>query len=153
MLMTQEEIPNSLFFATSFSSKVNYGTGLVLPEFRVYVSDLLNALREIGGFSVFCAAEYEGWKIGDEPAHVGVAKDLEEIKKNDIFLALESERPSWGVSYELGEARTLGKHAILASPKGQKLGYFAQGVVDLGLIPHISFSGAQDLATQVKAII
>lgn len=147
--MTTERGQNSLFFATSFSGKVDYATGLVLPEFRTYVESILEPLRTLGGFSVFCAIEHEGWKMGNEPPEIGLGKDLDEIRANDTFLAL-LDANSAGLHYEIAYANSYCKRVILATPPDVLLNYIGQGLVGLNLAQHIPFTNGINLTQQIK---
>lgn len=139
-----------LFLAVSFSGKVNYETGEVLPEHRAFVESVLESLRGIGQFTVFCAVEHEGWKIKNEPPEVGVKKDLTEIDASDVFVALVDESPSAGVQFETGYAVAKGKRTIIASDTATKLAYFNEGVTNLGLAEYVLFDHAQSLASSIK---
>lgn len=142
-----------LFVATSFSGHVDYETGQVNPEFRKSIEETLDALRSVGGFAVFCAVEYEGWVISDVPPEVGVEKDLEEIEKCDVFLALLHGAVSAGVQYETGYADAKEKQVIVATPSDTNLSYFNQGAVNLGRSKHVRYDSPELLAAQVKKLL
>lgn len=139
----------TIFLATSFSGKVNYDTGEVLPEFREFIEGVLTELRKRGGVEVFCAIEHEGWKIADEPPEVGVQKDLAEIDKADVLLAVVGDTPSAGVQFEIGYAVAKGKRLVLATDAQTKLAYFNDGVVGLGRADLVVYKDAQSLAGQL----
>ena len=139
-----------LFVATSFSGQVDYVTGHVKSEFRKSIEAILESLRVIGGFTVFCAIEHEGWVISNDPPEVGVAKDLEEIDASDGVLAILHDAPSAGVQYEMGYANGQNKQVFAATPAEEKLAYFNQGLVNLGNIIHISYENHELLAEQLK---
>lgn len=143
---------NRLFLATSFSGHVDYETGRVNPDYREKVEAVIDALRAVGGFTVFCAAEYEGWIIAsDVPAEVGVEKDLAEIDKSDVVLALlPTGLISAGLQYEVGYASAKGKQVVLATESGSELAYFNQGVVNLGRVAHIEYDTPESLVADIK---
>lgn len=139
-----------LFVATSFSGKVDYETGKVLPEFRIEVEAILVALRAIEGLFVFCAVEHEGWRMSNDPPEIGVRNDLIEIDKADALLALLLDRPSEGVQYEMGYAAAKGKPVIVSTSADLKLGYFNQGLASLESVNHMHYSDPMMLTEQVK---
>jgi nucleoside 2-deoxyribosyltransferase len=141
---------NKLFLATSFSGKVDYDTGLVLPNFKSEIENVLECLRNIGRFSVFCAIEHEGWRIGDEPPEAGVQKDIAEIDASDGVLALVHDAPSAGVQWETGYTRGTGKKLFLAAEPDHIPAYFNQGVINLGWAHRVVYDSPESLALQVR---
>lgn len=143
----------NLFLATSFSGQVDYETGRVNPGFRKSIEEIIQALRTVGGFSVFCAVEHEGWVISDVPPEIGVKKDLEEIDKSDVFLAVLHDAISAGVQYETGYADGRDKSVFVATPYTTSLTYFNQGAANLGRITHVSYGSPESLATQLRDLV
>lgn len=142
-----------LFVSTSFSGKVDHETGLVLPEFRKPIEEILESLRTRDKLKVFCAVEREGWKISNEPPEIGVAKDLEEIAKADAVLALLHDQPSAGVQFEMGEASGAGKKVFAATKGEDKLAYFNQGLANLGRIIHLTYDDPGMLTRQIVKLL
>lgn len=138
-----------LFIATSFSSKVD-DSGNVLSEFRAEIEAILKELRKSKNAEVFCAIEAEGWKISDMLAEVGVHKDLQEINLSDVVLIILSDKPSWGVQFEMGYAVAKGKAVFIAAPPTIKLSYFNQGLVDLNQITYITYENPQSLIARLN---
>lgn len=141
-----------LFLATSFSGQVDYETGQVKPEFRKNTEIIIDALRKVGGFTVFCAIEHEGWIISNDPPEIGVKKDLEEIDDSDAVLAILQDNISAGVQYEIGYADGAGKSVFVATQEGTDLSYFNQGAANLGRITHLSYESPELLAAQVREL-
>lgn len=142
-----------IFVGTSFSGIVDYETGMVLPESGAGIEAVLRALRNVGDVVVFCAIEHEGWLISNSPPEIGVQNDLSEIDQSDVFLALLSGTPSEGLQYEMGHAAGEGKTVIVATPADINLGYFNQGLANLGRIQHVLYSSPEVLAHHVGRII
>lgn len=142
-----------VFLSTSFSGKIEYPSGDVLPSFRKEIETVLEALRKTGDLEVFCAVEDEGWNIGNTPAEVGVKHDLEEVGKADVLLALVEETISAGVQFELGYAVAQGKQVILASAIDAKVAYFNQGVVSNGMMTLITFDNVAGLIKQLDVAL
>lgn len=127
-----------IFVSTSFSSKVNYETGEVELAYRTYVEGILQSLRD-AGLTVFCAVEYEEWKIGNDPSEVGVDLDLSMLDVSDNVLVLLNDTKSDGNSYESGYAFAKGKSVyFMLEPGTQKLSYWNQGLVKSGRVKLIS---------------
>ena len=143
---------NKLFLATTFSGQVNYETGQVNPVFRESIEAVLKSLRTLGGFSVFCAVEHEGWKVGDEPPHIGVAKDKAEIDAADGLLALLQPVPSEGVQWEIGYA-TGKKPVMLAHAPDVTPGYFNQGLITLGEVSLAIYNDPNELTAGVVTMM
>ncbi len=142
-----------LFLATSFSGKVNYDTGEVLPEFRREITDILEALRSADNFIVYCAIESEKWTFSDAPPEIGVRRDLYEIDEADAVLALLLDQPSEGLQYEMGYAHGKGKTVLAATPPELDLRYFNQGLARMGYVKHVAYDSSQHLAEQITGIL
>ena len=143
---------NRIFLATSFSGHVDYETGEVNPDYREKVEVAINTLRAVGGFTVFCAAEYENWIIAsDVPPELGVEKDLAEIDESDVMLALlPTGLISAGLQYEVGYAEAKGKIVVLATESGTELAYFNQGAVNLGRVKHVEYNSPTNLVANMQ---
>lgn len=143
---------NRLFLGTSFSGHVDYETGQVHSEYREHVVDILKALRDLGGYSVFCAVEHENWVIANNiPPEVGVEKDLSEIETSDMMLALlPTGLISAGLQYEIGYADAKGKKVALATEVGSELAYFNQGAVNLGRAVHVVYDSPESLVANIQ---
>jgi len=120
-----------------------------LPEYQAFVTQILESLRKEEG-DVFCAVEFEGWKVSETPPEISLTKDLEEIDGADVLLALVHDRPSVGVQFELGYAVAKGKRVIIARSSRDDLSYFNQGIVGAGLVTHISYDSNEALLTQLS---
>jgi nucleoside 2-deoxyribosyltransferase len=143
---------NRMFLGTSFSGHVDYDTGRVHSEYREKVENILKALRDLGGYSVFCAVEHEGWVIADNiPPEVGVEVDLAEIDTSEIMLALlPTGIISGGLQYEIGYADAKGKKIVMATEVNSDLAYFNQGAANLGRAVHIEYDSPESLVTNIK---
>lgn len=120
-----------IFVAASYSSKVDYSTGEVYPEYRAWLEAIIEQLESYG-HEVFCALRADNWRINDlEPAEA-FKLDEGEISKADGMLALVSNTPSAGVQMEIGMAIAQKKQVVLAHEKIDQLAYFNQAVVALG---------------------
>lgn len=141
-----------LFLGTSFSGHVDYDTGQVEPEFRKKIEAILKELRANGEFEVFCAVEYEGWVIADESPAQATKKDLEELDRCDVFLAiLPEDMISAGLQSEIGYAIHAKKKVIVGTLTGQEPGYyFNQGLIELGLVANFSYDNPGSLVEYLK---
>lgn len=120
-----------IFVAASYSSKVDYSTGDVYPEYRAWLEAILNQLESYG-HDVVCALRDDDWRINDlEPAQA-FKLDEEKIASADGMLALVSTTPSAGVQMEIGMAIAQKKQVVLAHEAIDQLAYFNQAVVALG---------------------
>lgn len=140
-----------LFLSTSITANIDSETDGVESEFQNHVQEVLEALRSTVSFDVFCAIEYEGWVISKEPPEVSIKKDLDEIKKADLLLALvPSGASTGGVQFEIGAAYALGKKVFIATKPDVILGFFNRGASELGYIKHLEYSDAKSLIDQIK---
>jgi hypothetical protein len=137
-----------VFLSTSFSGKIDPSNGEVLPEFRKFVTQILESLRQNEGEAV-CAMEQEGWKISGDPPEIGVQRDLQAIDDADVLLALIDRETSVGVQFELGYAVAKGKRVIIARASEGELAYFNQGIVSSGLATLISYDNVSMLLPQL----
>jgi len=120
-----------IFLAASYSSKVDYTTGDVYPEYRSWLEAIIAQLESYG-HEVFCALKADGWRINDlEPAQA-FKLDEGEISKAEGMLALVSHTPSAGVQMEIGMAIAQKKQVVLAHEVIDQLPFFNQAVVALG---------------------
>ncbi len=146
---------SKLFLATSFSGHVNYETGEVNADYRHLVEVVIDTLRTVGGFIVFCAVEHENWIITSDAApEVGVEKDLGEIDESDVVLALlPTGLISAGLQYEVGYADAKGKMVILATESGSELAYFNQGAANLGRVAHVEYESPENLVVNIQQLV
>jgi nucleoside 2-deoxyribosyltransferase len=120
-----------IFLAASYSSKVDYSTGGVYPEYRAWLEAIITKLESYG-HEVFCAMREDKWRINDiDPAQT-LKLDETEISKADGLLAIVSNTPSAGVQMEIGMAIAQKKRVVIAHKKIDQLAYFNQAVVSLG---------------------
>jgi len=143
-----------VFLSTSFSGKVEEQSGQIVPEFRAFIEQVLAGLRKDDMAEVFCAVEHEGWLIANDiPPEVGVKKDIEELNKAEVLVALVHDKPSAGVQFDLGYAVAKGKRVILASHQGEQLAYFNQGAVSSGFMTHLSYEDTGALISQLTLAV
>lgn len=139
-----------LFFATSFSGHVDYETGEVQADFRERLEDILSALREIGGFTVYCAAEAENWRISQQEPGVSMATNFMHIEARPLFLALVDSAGSDGRGVEVEHAHNKGKKVFLATGPGESLSWVMNENVALGRAQHIAYESPRDLAEALR---
>lgn len=125
-----------VFVASSYSSKVNYSTGLVFPDYKDWLENVLNGLED-QGYSVFNALRVDKYRIETDPV-AAYKLDRERIEKCDALLAILEEEGSEGVQTEVGLALGLGKTVLLAHTEKLKLGWFNQALVSSGVAHDIS---------------
>jgi nucleoside 2-deoxyribosyltransferase len=119
-----------LFIAASYSSKVDYSTGNVHPEYRIWLEDILTKLENYG-HEVFCALRADNWRINDLDPAQAFKLDEAEISKAEGMFALVSNTPSAGVQMEIGMAIAQKKKVVIAHDKIDQLAYFNQAVISL----------------------
>ncbi len=127
---------SDIFYACSFSGKVNYDTGDIHPEYRELIERDLEMLRK-RGHQVFCAVEAEGWKIGVATPGEGVTWDTEEIDKAEVLVARLEGSVSAGVQWEMGYAHGRGKLVYALASKSQELAYWNEGLVQAGFVKRL----------------
>jgi nucleoside 2-deoxyribosyltransferase len=126
----------NIFLATSFSSKVD-AHGAVLSEFKRQLERLIT-LCEAEGFSVFCAARQDGWRLNDVDPVDAFNKDIQALDKADAVIALVGNNPpSAGVRLELGYALAKGKRMLCLYDAKERFPY-----VDIGLAAQPSVTKA-----------
>lgn len=118
----------NIFVATSYSSQVNYETGLVFPEYEEWLEQQMTNLEDYG-HNVFCALRADGYKINDADPAEAFRLDEAEIKKSDGMLAIVTNKPSEGVQTEIGIAVNERKHLVIAHLGEHALGYFNQALI------------------------
>jgi len=120
-----------VFVAASYSSQVDYETGLVHNDYRLELEGILGRLESFG-HEVFCALRADGYSINDASPAEAFRLDMAEIERAAGFLAIVGDLPSVGVSTENGIALALGKSLVLAHVKDHKLAYFNDALVVAG---------------------
>ncbi len=125
-----------VFVASSYSSKVDYETGQVLPEFKEYLEDILTTIEQTGA-TVFCAARYDGYKINNAEPAKAFSLDTNHIDESDVVLALLDNEVSAGVQTEIGYALGKGKLVILARQPDHNLRYFNAAMVQAGAVKEL----------------
>lgn len=121
-----------IFIATSFSSKVDYSTGKVFPEYRAWLEGNILSLVKSAGCDYFCAVEEEGWKINDQDPGKAITEDFNNLKTCDALLVVLDEEVSPGLQIEIGIAYERGMPIILAHQKDTKLKWSNQALIDAG---------------------
>lgn len=120
-----------IFVATSYSSKVDYETGEVFPEYKEWLESQLTKLESMG-YEVFCALRVDSYRINDEDPAAAYNLDTTEIKKSDILLALLTDHMSSGVQTEIGYALALEKEVVLVRGKEVNLSWFNKSIIKAG---------------------
>lgn len=142
-----------LFFATSFSGHVDYETEEVHDDFRQRIESLLTSLRDIGGFTVYCAVESEQWKISQETPGVSMERNFKNIEARPIFLALVDRVGSDGRGVEVEHAHNSGNKVFLATGPGEELSWVMKELVAMGRAEHIPYAMPEELALKLSARI
>lgn len=120
-----------IFVAASYSSKVNYDTGEVFPEYKEWLEDILDILEKQGN-EVFCALRADQYKINDTDPAEAFSLDMHHIQESDAILALLSDEVSAGVQTEIGAAISLKKRVILAHEPKDELAWFNAAMIKAG---------------------
>src|SRR6266567_4053435 len=102
-----------VFVSASYSSKVNYDTREVFPEYKEWLENILGTIEKLG-YTVFCALRAYQYKINDDDPADAFSLDMQHIKESDVILALLNEKVSAGVQTEVGVGVALKKQVILA---------------------------------------
>ncbi len=132
-----------IFVAASYSSKVDYSTGNVFPEYKAWLNGILNQLEGYG-HEVFCALRADNWRINDlDPAQAFKLDELE-ISQAEGMIAFVEELPSAGVQMEIGMAIAQKKKVVLAHKPEDDLSYFNLAVVSLGQAKEVLLPLAKD---------
>jgi nucleoside 2-deoxyribosyltransferase len=121
-----------IFIATSFSSKVDYSTGEVNPEFKNWLEDNILSLVKGAGYDYFCAVEKEGWRVNNEDPAGAVTDDFNNLRSCDALLVVLDEEVSPGLQIEIGIALERKMPIILAHKKDTKLKWSNQALIDAG---------------------
>lgn len=121
-----------IFVAAAYSSKVNYDTGEVFPEYKAWLEDILVAL-ERAGYEVVCSLREDKYRINDGDPAGAFKLDAESIKKSDMLLALLDGHISAGVQTEIGYALALDKKIYIAHLPSDKLAYINRAMIEAGL--------------------
>lgn len=120
-----------VFVATSYSSQVNYNTGEVFPEYKIWLEDNLKRLERFG-HTIFCALRADQYKINDADPAEAFSLDEYEIEAADGMLAFVTDTVSAGVQTEIGIAIAKRKNVVLAHLAEHPLGYFNGAIVQAG---------------------
>jgi hypothetical protein len=148
LLMTRVE--KEIFFATSFSGHVDYETNEVHPDFRQRIEGLLSALRDAGGFAVYCSVEAENWKISQQEPGVSMTNNFTNIEARPVFLALVDSIGSDGRGIEVEHAHRSGKRVLLTTGPNEKLSWVMKEIVAMGVAEYIPYEEPEDLAKELK---
>ena len=146
--MSSEE--KDIFFATSFSGHVDYETNEVHFNFRQRIEGLLSALRDVGGFAVYCSVEAEGWKISQQKPGVSMTNNFANIEDRPIFLALVDAVGSDGRGIEVEHAYGSGKRVFLTTGPEEKLRWVMKEIVAMGIAEYIPYEEPEELAKELN---
>lgn len=139
-----------VFLSTSFSHKVNYETGEVLPEFRQEIEQILATIRT-AGHEAFAAVEDEGWKLGNATPAEGAAYDIKHIDESDILIAILHDTTSAGVQWEIGYADAKGMKVYVLSEDKTDIGNWNRAIEALGRVTRLPYD-SKNLAAFTEAI-
>lgn len=117
-----------IFVAASYSSQVNYQTGVVNPDYKNWLEHNLERLEGFG-HGVFCALRFDEYRINNANPAEAFTLDETNIEAADGILAFVTEEVSAGVQTEIGLAVALKKQVVLAHLPGVKLAYINQAIV------------------------
>ncbi len=140
-----------IFLSVSFSSEVDK-KGVVRQAYRSDLETLIEKLEE-SGHEVFCAPRLEGWKITDHDPRHALKKDLTEIDKTDVYIAVLGDRASTGVQLETGYALARDKRIVLASPTDTKLSWTNSALSGFDNVSSVNFEFYDQLAQQILQLI
>ncbi len=119
-----------IFIATSFSGKVDYGTGQVKTEFKNWLKlNVLDPLKN-AELNYFCAIEMEGWKVNNSDSASAIINDFNQLRKSNLLLVILDEGISPGLQIEIGIACERKMPIILAHEKDVKLKWSNQALID-----------------------
>jgi nucleoside 2-deoxyribosyltransferase len=122
-----------IFVAASYSSKVNYDTGEVFPEFKAWLENILSTIEK-QGHTVFCALRADQYRINNEDPAAAFSLDMQHISESDVILALVNDKASAGVQTEIGVGVALKKQVIIAHSPEDKLAYFNAAMIKAGIV-------------------
>jgi hypothetical protein len=141
---------NDIFFATSFSGHMDYETGEVEAGFRHRIEGLLVALRDVGGFAVYCSVEAEDWKISQQEPGVSMTNNFANIETRPIFLALVDAVGSDGRGIEVEHAYDRRKRVFVATGPDEKLSWSMSEIVAMRRAEHIPYNEPIELANALR---
>jgi hypothetical protein len=119
-----------IFIATSFSGKVDYGTGQVKTEFKNWLKfNVLDPLKN-AELNYFCAIEMEGWKVNNSDSTSAIIDDFNNLRESDLLLVILDKDISPGLQIEIGIAYERKMPIILAHEKDVKLKWSNQALID-----------------------
>lgn len=122
-----------VFVASSYSTKVNYETGEVFPEFKTWLEDTLSAIESTGA-TAFSALRADGYKINDTDPADAFFLDKNNLDDSDVILALLDDEVSPGVQVEIGYGIAKNKVVILAHQPDHKMRYFNAAMLRAGVV-------------------
>ncbi len=144
---------SDVFLAPGFSGHINYETGDIYPGYRDQLEDIIDALYDVGRFSVYCSVQENDWKASTNQDTDRIKADMNEIKLAPTFLYLPSKNGiSETASAQTGIAIGMAKKVIVATRQDRALGNTFKALSDLGIINHVSFKDPEELALEVKWI-
>lgn len=123
----------NIFVSASYSSKVNYDTGEVFPEYKEWLENILTLIED-QGHTVFCALRADQYRINDADPADAFSLDMKHIRESEVILALLSDKVSAGVQTEIGVGVALGKIVIIAHTPEDELAYFNAAMVKAGVV-------------------
>lgn len=105
------------FVAAPFTATLDGATGVMLPEPRRFVTELVGTV-ERAGYEVFSAHRREEWGLRLMGPQECVPLDFEGVRAADLFVVLPGEAASGGVHIEIGWASAFGIPAVLLLREG-----------------------------------
>lgn len=132
----------NIFVLTAYSSKVNYDTGEVFPEYKAWPEGILETIEQLG-HTIFCALRDDQYKINDADPAGAFSLDMKHLSESDVILALLDDKTSTGVQTEIGVGVALQKKVLLAHSPDNKLAYFNAAMVKAGVVHELALPLAE----------
>lgn len=136
------------FLAAPFSNKYNKQK----KEFDVSCKYLIMCIIELlekEEFEVFSSHVIEEWGDKLAPPDEYLPRDIEELEKSDILIALIDENTP-GVYVELGWGYLLRKRIIALIKTDMKIPEFVSGILEVNKVDIIYFNSTNDLLIKLS---
>lgn len=136
------------FLAAPFSNKYNKQKNEFDASCKYLIMRIIELLEK-EGFEVFSSHVLEDWGAKLAPPDEYLPRDIEELEKSDVMIALIDEN-THGVYVELGWAHLIGKRIIALTKADMKMPEFIGGILEVNKVDIIYFNSNGDLLTKLS---
>jgi nucleoside 2-deoxyribosyltransferase len=139
-----------VFLAAPFTQLIPRN-GEPLPDVvKSRLLSLIHVVEHEFNLQVHCAHQRERWGQDLDPPGLALERDIDEITRADVLVAILGSPPSPGVQFELGYAIALGKRILILKQKDQFVPYLNRDLDARANIRSLAYERDEEVTAIVR---